>query len=319
MVYNINSGYGQKVSNALHAAKINGGKVFMVAKTAQAGRQTLEELFAVDPEGVNRYAQTIDAAVGYTTASRGDVILVAPGHTETLSSATALNLDVAGVTVLGLGEGDLRPQITLDTAASATVAVSAANNVVENLIFIAGFADISAVFTLTTATGFKVKDCSFRTSATDLNFLAIVDTNTTNNAADGLTIEGCDWIEPDTATLYMVKGDADIDKLSIVDCYVNLGVNTSDLPALVNMATGKDLTNLRIEGNEVVRLNDANPLLVVTDTTTANNGVIARNFVRHADTASELLVTASTKIGFFENYATAADDASGYLLPAADS
>jgi hypothetical protein len=40
---------------------------------------------------------SLDYAVGRCTASKGDVIVLLPGHTETLSSATALALDVAMV------------------------------------------------------------------------------------------------------------------------------------------------------------------------------------------------------------------------------
>lgn len=262
---------------------------------------------------------TIDNAVGRCTANKGDIIVAMPGHAETLSSATALALDVAGIRIVGLGSGAMRPTITLDTAITSTIAVSVANVSIDNVVFSANFADITSLFTLTTATNFKLRNCEFKATATSMNFLAIVDTNTTNNAADGLTFEGCKWIEPDTATLYMVKGDADIDSVVIKDCFVSLGVNTNDLPALINMATGKDLTNLLVENNRVYRLNDANPLLVVTDTTTANTGLISKNYVRHADTAAELLVTASTNIGFFDNKATAVGDTSGFQIPTADS
>ena len=323
-MYNMNSGYGKDfIVNALKNAT---GKVFFVsAVTTGAIVDMVRDILIPDPDGVLRFYTSIDSAVNNCVANRGDKIVVLPGHTETLSSATALNLDIAGVEIVGIGRGTLVPTITLDTATSATIPVSAVNISIKNVVFSANFADIVSLFTLTTAKNFTLEDCYFKATATNMNFLSIVDTNTTNNAADGLTIKNCKWIEPDTATLYMVKGDADIDQLTIQGCYLNLGVNASNLPALVNMATGKDLTNAVIGGaskelgNMVVRLNTANPLLVVTDTTTANNGVVANNFVRHADTVGELLVTAGTKFGYFDNRATAVDDASGFLLPAADS
>src|SRR5256885_9730538 len=59
---------------------------------------------------------TLDYAIGLTTANHGDVIYVMPGHTETISTATALALDVAGVQVVGLGHWRLRPTLTLGTA-----------------------------------------------------------------------------------------------------------------------------------------------------------------------------------------------------------
>lgn len=261
---------------------------------------------------------TIDYAVGRCTANNGDIVMVFPGHTETLSAAGDITLDVAGVSVIGLGTGSDRPQITLGTAATTEIVVSAANVTMENFKFFGNFADIANLFQVT-AQYFTLRNCSVRPSGSDLNILALVNTNTTDGSASGLTLDGIDWVEPDTATTAMVDVNGDLDQLVVKNCYVNLGVNTSDLPIVAYVATGKDLTDLRIENNRFVRLNDANPLLADPDTTTANTGVIADNYITHRDTAGELLVTAATVIGFFNNYATAAADASGYLLPAADS
>jgi hypothetical protein len=60
-------------------------------------------------------------------------------------------------------------------------------------------------------------------------------------------------------------------------------------------------------------------LIVFADTTTTNTGFIFDNRCVHRDVAVELLVTAASVIGFAGNYASAAADASGYLLPAVDS
>ena len=299
---------------------VTSGKVFFVsAVTTGSIIDRIKAMIKPDPEGVLRFFTSIDSAIGSCVASRGDLIIVLPGHTETISSATGLVADVAGVKIVGIGEGSLVPILTFDTATTATIPVSAYNVSFENIIFSANFADIVSVFTLTTAKNFKLKNCKIKATASSMNFLYVVDTSTTNNDADGLTIDGCSWIEPDTATISAVKGDADIDSAVVKNSYFNLGVNTSDLPAIFGMATGKDLTNVVIENNDVIRLNDANPLLVVTDTTTANTGIIKNNRVRHADTAAELLVTAGTVIGYFDNKASAVNDGSGFLLPAADS
>lgn len=69
---------------------------------------------------------TIDQGVNLTTASKGDVVLVMPGHAEDIGAASAVALDVAGVSVLGLGVGRNRPVLTW-TATAGTVVISAAN------------------------------------------------------------------------------------------------------------------------------------------------------------------------------------------------
>jgi hypothetical protein len=269
------------------------------------------------------YTPWATLAYALSVVKSKDIILVKQGHTETISSATALSAATAGVSVIGLGIGNNRPLFTLDTATTTTIPVSANSISFINCQFSANFADIVSFFTLTTAKNFSLLFNAFKATAVNMNATYLVDTNTTDNAADGLTLIGNTWVDPDTANVSMIKGDADIDSLVVQGNFVSLGVNNSG-PIVANMATGKDLTNLLIggtpgQGNIFVRLNTANPLLVVTDTTTANSGAIAGNFVRHADVAGELLVTAGTTIGFFNNFCTAANDASGYLLPVADS
>ena len=82
---------------------------------------------------------TIDYAIGLCTANAGDVIWVLPGHTETLSAATSCVLDVAGVTIIGLGTGLLRPTLTWATAATATFSITAASCKVCNILCISNF------------------------------------------------------------------------------------------------------------------------------------------------------------------------------------
>lgn len=316
--FNLNSGYGQLLASVLPLGIA--GKLFVVGKSSVAYRNMYTEMFGPDADGRVRFAADLDSAVGLCTANAGDVILVLPGHTETISSASALALDVAGVTILGLGNGDNRPTFTLDTATSATVAVSAANITVKNMIFTANFADIAAVFTLTTAKNFKIDGCYFKATATNMNFLTIVDTNTTDNDADGLEVVNSVWIEPDLATLQVVKMDGSNARVTISRNYVNVGVlnNTATLLAI---AAGKIATSARIEDNEVYRLNTdtATGGLLVTTNQSTNTGIIARNFAQHADTAAEILVTASSGFGFFENRASGVAGATGYVLPAVDS
>lgn len=319
-MYNINSGYGLHGTQALHSIKPTLGKVFFVGDSSTVDLDRIKQTFGVDPDGTLRYFATIDAAVSACTADRGDVVLVAPGHAETVSSAGAIALDVAGVSLIGLGEGSLRPTITLDTATTATISVSAANVTVENIIFTANYADIVSFFTLAAAKYFKLSNCYFKATATNMNSKYVVDTGTTTADVDGLTIVGCKWIEPDTATLSMVKMDGDNSDITIADNFVQLGVNNNNA-ALMAIITGKSVFNAQITGNKVYRLNTdtATGAILVSTDQSDNSGLIAGNYAQHADTAAELLVTASSGFGVFANYASGVAGASGYLLPAADS
>lgn len=67
------------------------------------------------------------------TADNDDHVFIAPGHAESVGAASAIAMDIAGVTVVGLGNGNKRPLFTLGTVASATIAISAANITFKNV------------------------------------------------------------------------------------------------------------------------------------------------------------------------------------------
>jgi len=299
----------------------NPAKNFLVYSGIASDARDLAVRFGIDDvDHSTLIFASIEEAINAGMASRGDRIFVAPGHAETLSDATTLNLDKAGIVICGLGAGTNRPTITFDTVTTATIPVSAANIDIFNVIFTANFADIVAIFTLTTANNFRLFGCSFLATATNMNFLHVVDTSAVANTADGLTIEGCEWIEPDTATETMVKQDEDNARVTISDNFVQIGVN-NNTPALLLIADGFSVFNLRMEKNRVFRLNTdtATGAILLHTNQSDNSGVVADNRVQMADTDDELLITASSGLGCFENYASGVQGASGYLLPAADS
>ena len=57
---------------------------------------------------------TIDYAIGLCTANQGDVILVLPGHAETLTAA--ITCDIAGLQIISVGQGIDRAELTVNGA-----------------------------------------------------------------------------------------------------------------------------------------------------------------------------------------------------------
>src|SRR3970282_1408970 len=94
-VFYVNSGTGGVAPGGIGGSNANSGK-------------SPQEPFA-----------TIDYAIGRCTASRGDIIYVLPGHLELLTTAGQIALDVAGVSVIGLGMGLNRPRLQYDAAAGS--------------------------------------------------------------------------------------------------------------------------------------------------------------------------------------------------------
>lgn len=97
--------------------------------------------------GFYRPYATLAGAMAACTPGNGDIILVKPGHVETFSSATAINLACSDVAIIGMGGGTSRPSFTLDTAIGTTVNVTGNNISIQNCQIVANFLNITAAFT----------------------------------------------------------------------------------------------------------------------------------------------------------------------------
>jgi len=81
---------------------------------------------------------TINQAYDHVTANNGDIVFVKPGHSETVTAAGGIAFDIAGVAVIGLGSGSLRPTINFTTAVGADINIDAANTTIANFLFTGG-------------------------------------------------------------------------------------------------------------------------------------------------------------------------------------
>lgn len=139
---------------------------------------------------------TLDYAIGLCTASKGDVIYLMPGHAENIASATGCVMDIAGVSVIGLGSGLLRPTLTLTTHVGATVSVTAASCTIENVVIVGNFLNITAAITVAaTADGLTLRDVETRDTSAVLGALiqisiAALTTDVTIDGYKHLTFAG---------------------------------------------------------------------------------------------------------------------------------
>lgn len=104
---------------------------------------------------------SIDYAVGLCTADKGDVIVVMPGHAENVIEAAGIVLDIAGVKIVGLGSGSLRPTLTFKTAITADMDIDAANITIENILFVNGIDNLTAPIDVNAA-DFTMINCETR-------------------------------------------------------------------------------------------------------------------------------------------------------------
>src|SRR3990167_7701863 len=111
-----------------------GAKVFFLAPSGAAWYGDFQHEFPADKQGFERVHTTIASVIANAglVANRGDVVVALPGYTETLTAVASLS--VAGVTWIGIGEGTLKPQITVNYAGHG-VALAANNVVFDNFGF----------------------------------------------------------------------------------------------------------------------------------------------------------------------------------------
>lgn len=118
-----------------------GGAVYWVSSVhgSNAGKGTRERPFA-----------SIHYAFTRCQANSGDVIVVKPGHTETIGGASALAASVAGVSVYGLGHGSARPTLNF-TATTSTATISSANTVFHNILLTGGIDAVASAVVISAA------------------------------------------------------------------------------------------------------------------------------------------------------------------------
>ena len=278
--------------------------------------QSTHALAADDPSHGSQarpYA-TIDYAIGQSTANNDDHIIVMPGHVDTLATSAGIALDVAGVNIIGIGRGSLRPKVVLDLT-QASINVSAANCSIKNIVCEASFADVDSAIDVTAA-NCSLEEIHFQEAGADLNFKDyILASSTTDNAVDGLSIVGCTGYGIDGAINSALLISADL--AGLVFAYNRFNTDHANALAMIQVATGKDLNNCWVVHNYYASLKVAGDIFIDNDTA-ANDGWVAHNRAQHLDTTSEILVDCDG-VGQFDNLGTGVVTASGYLLPAVDS
>lgn len=181
-LWNKNSNYGQSTVALIATQGV--GKIRVVGDSGTQNRGMLQDIFGIDPDGEVRFFSTIQAGVTACTANAEDIVYVMPGHTETITSQ--INMDVAGVKLIGLGSGSLQPTITVNGAIDG-FDVSVANVTIQNIGF--------AVITTDLATAFINVDAAFCTikdiyALCDVSAVAVVDAITLTANADNCLIDG---------------------------------------------------------------------------------------------------------------------------------
>jgi hypothetical protein len=128
---------------------------------------------------------TLEYALDKCTAGNGDIIMVYPGHAETLT--VGFTLDTAGVSVIGLGNGDNRPTLTINAAIDG-VSISGDDCLLHNFRIIAGssVAVGTRLMSFTTASDVIVSGCKFEMAYVMYHMIYI-------KSGDNIKIKDCEF------------------------------------------------------------------------------------------------------------------------------
>lgn len=269
------------------------GNVYWVNSVvgSDTGKGTRERPFA-----------TIDYAIGRCTANQGDVILVAPGHTEAVT-ITSIACDVAGVTIVGLGSGSMKPVLTFG-ATDSRINVTAANCTWQNFRFTAGIGDVvTAVLHATAAQNTRYLDIEFFATSS-FNFINCYTLGAANIS------DGCRWERnylrtEDTGQLALAITAAAHNDLKFYNNYVRHAAAAAGLLT----AGAVHLLGLDVRYNYVqtAQSDGAVGVLVIT-TSTASSGRITDNDMKTADAADNVAIPIASKVYAARNYIAGAEE-----------
>lgn len=245
---------------------------------------------------------TIDYAIGKCTANKGDMIIVMEGHSENISAATSLVVDVAGVSIIGWGRGRLRPQLHF-TNTAGTIEMDAANTRLSNLVLLASVSAVVVGINVD-ADGVMLDNLEFGYVDTGDDFVTMVDVD----AFDYAEIVNCRFLAESGAA-----GAAEAIRLD--DCHFVRIVNnwfSGQWSDSVIVGEGAAGTDLLLAENQMYNADtgDANGI----DLNVAFTGIISNNRIGtlYAVAVANLLDPGSCLCS--ENYGVNAIDETAIVL-----
>lgn len=260
---------------------------------------------------------TITYALTYCTGTsstypKQDVIIVGQGHTLTISAAGGLTIDKAGVYIIGLGNGSLRPTITWSATAS-TLAITAANVTMSNFITTISIDEVVSMINVTGA-GCTLDRIDFQpygaigVTGQALQWL------TTGTAAHYITIQNCKHYQ------YTAANTAQV--------WINLHTLTcprvlNNFATIVGMAstsshwigTGGACVQVEIANNRIYFGGETTTGVITC--TAGTTGMIYGNFLASGTSVAITTAIVASTTYVFENYWIDDPTASAILTPAA--
>ena len=259
---------------------------------------------------------SIDTAIGKCTANKGDVIICMPNHAESISSAGAIAADIAGISIIGLGNGDDRPTLTFGTTEAADINFTADGILIRNFKFDLTGIDAVAAALDVDAAYCSIDNCEFLMADTGGQATIGVEVGASSHY---FTFTRNKVLSPNAGASHAVR-------ISGVSNNVDCSYNSMDGAFSVAGIATHDGTNeggvaclrARIVGNEIVNTASGKDGINLGTTAAGFTGIVAENYIGLTGTAGGTLVGKSGATRMFQNFITTLASTQGELLPAAD-
>lgn len=275
-------------------SKVFAGNVFFVDTNTDQGGTTSG--FGVHPD---KALTTWDSSVALCTANQGDAVFILAGHTETISAADGVLLDVAGISFIGLGHGDARPTFTFSTSTAADIEVDSANEYISNMRFIGNIAALAAPVDVNAA-GFVMEDCDWyvATATTDIDITIITDAT-----ADDMVVRRCHfYYDYSRAATAVTAASTEVirlvgaDRAVIEECYCSGNFSTSAINGITTLSGDVSILRNGIYNDQTADVAGA------IDLVAGCTGIIAYNYGFHGFTTNIATVIDPSSCAMIENH-----------------
>lgn len=273
-----------------------GNRIFVDAGAANVGSTAS---YGTSPE-----APLASLALAFSldilTANNGDIVYLMPGHVENVIAAATIACDIAGVRVIGLGEGSSKPTITFTTIDSATMTMGAASVSIENVRFVCDI-DAMVVGIPVTAAYCSMINCEFIDLGADNSLYWI----SLSAAADDFKLINC--THKGTAT----AGNTAFITLAAVSNVEIINLKSNGDFSAANIEITAAAVDVLIHG---CHLENANAIDVNIEGFAATTGWISECKCRIATDGEVTWINTGGAMSLFENYGVNADGETGMII-----
>ena len=262
-------------------ANLGTGKVFYVDSNAGGSSASV----GTTPASA---APTLDAGINLCTASRGDIIFVMQGHAETWTAQDA-DADVIGITIIGLGNGSLRPTITFSDT-DAELAIGADNVTIRNMRFVCSVTGVLMGIEVEDGVDwFCISGCEFTSAGDAVGTDEFVEAINFVNDNTSCSIIGNSFNAEAAGAAHAIFCDADTSRLSIVDNDIRGDYSVACIGGDTTASTDLLIQNNILINGALVGDGGLNAVAAIS-MLDASAGVVMGNYIG-SDVATALLMT----------------------------